>query len=297
MTDALNVRILATDVGYAEGPVVTTTGDVLFTSIDRGLIYRIVGDHAEVFAETSGGPNGATEGPGGNIYVAQNGGSTPAHRTPEITGGVQVVRPGGKVDYVTRDLITPNDLCFGPDGYLYVTDPTRGASPVGPTQRRDDGRLWRCDVVTGETELLVSVGWYPNGIGFGIEDDALYVALTSFHDGDSKVMRFPIEGEGRLGTPEVFISGDFGRYDGFAFDIDGNLILSAIGSEFGLVQIYDREGKHLDDYKPGPSKYSNVALTEDRILYLTDSNGRFLAVDPWPTAGLRLHPFRGPQAP
>jgi gluconolactonase len=288
-----SVRVLANDVGYAEGPVVTRAGDVLFTSVDHACVYRIADGNAERFAETGGGANGATEGPNGYIYVAQNGGSYPARRTPEITGGVQVVRPGGKVDYLTRDPITPNDLCFGPDGHLYVTDPTRGALPYGPLQRRDDGRLWRCDVKTGGAELLVSLGWYPNGIGFSLEDDALYVALTGeTHNGSSRVMRFPLSPDGRLGKPDVFVSGDFGRYDGFAFDVEGNLVLTAIGEAFGILQVYDRNGKHLEDFKPGPSRYSNVALTENKVLYATDSSGRLLAIDHWPTAGLTLHPFR-----
>ncbi len=295
--ESTDVKTLAEGIGYAEGPIATRNGDMLCTSIDHGLVYRITEAGAETFADTGGGPNGATEGLDG-IYIAQNGGSYPARRLPEFTGGVQVIRPGGKIDYVTKDPITPNDLCFGPDGLLYLTDPTRGALPSGPQQRRDDGRLWRVDTVTGEAELLVSLNWYPNGIGFSLEDDAVYVARTGVeHNGDAEVFRFPLLSDRRLGKPDVYVKGEFGRYDGFAFDGEGNLILTAIGVKFGILQVWDRNGKHLADFKPGDSHYSNVALTEDKRLLITDSHGRFLVASNWPTAGLPLHPFRRSAVP
>src|SRR5579859_6728776 len=200
---AVEGRIIARDLGFAEGPVISQTGQYFVTSIDRGCIYHISGDAAAVWAVSGGGPNGATEGPpdafGPTLYISQNGGTRPAHRWPSVTGGVQIARAGGRIDWLTRDPVSPNDLCFGPDGLLYVTDPTRGRPD------RDDGRIWRCDPQTGEAELLVSVPWYPNGIGFGLEDDAVYVAST----GEQRIWRFPLTGSG-LGKPEVFIQQDRG---------------------------------------------------------------------------------------
>jgi len=278
-------RVLATGVGFAEGPVITRGGKIVVTSIDHGCLYRITPAGAEVLAVTGGGPNGATEGPDGNLYVAQNGGSRPAHRWPYVTGGVQAVRPGGRVDWLTQDPVAPNDLCFGPDGLLYVTDPTRRIE-------RDDGRLWRCHIATGETEWLVSLPWYPNGIGFGLDDDGVYVAVT----GESRIARFPIIPGGRLGRPETYVQLDHGRPDGFAFDVAGNIVIAAVGTggASGDIQTYDRSGRLLDVYRPGASvKFTNVALGADHVLIITDSDaGAVLAVDDWPTAGLPLHPFR-----
>lgn len=287
----MQVRVLASDLGFTEGPVITLAGDVVVTSIDRGCLYRIGSDGASVMAVTGGGPNGLTEGTsesgGSTLYVSQNGGTRPAHKWPYVTGGIQVVRLGGRVDWVTQDPVSPNDLCFGPDGLLYFTDPTRGRSA------RDDGRLWRCDPGTGEAQLLCSIPWYPNGIGFGVEDDAVYVAST----GEHRIWRFPLVSTG-LGRPEVFIEMAFGMPDGFAFDVDGNLITTAVGYDGrpGEIQTYDRNGVLLGSFCPGPNaKYTNVALGASQTLVITDSEGgNVLVAEDWPTAGLPLHPFRRP---
>jgi gluconolactonase len=280
----MDTRVLASGVGFTEGPVITQFDAVVFTSIDQGCVYRTRGDETTVLAVTGGGPNGAAEGAGGLFFISQNGGRQPAHRWPYVTGGVQIVHPGGRVDWLTQDLVSPSDICLGPDGCLYVTDPTRRAA-------RDDGRLWRCDSLTGEAELLASVPWYPNGIGFGREDDAVYVAST----GQRRIWRFPLD-HGRVGKPEMFIQMARGLPDGFAFDIAANMVIAAVGTEGnpGEVQTYDRDGHFLDRFAPGTSiKYTNVALSAAQKLIITDADkGHVLEVSGWPYAGLALHPFR-----
>jgi gluconolactonase len=281
------VRKLADGLGFTEGPIWGRDGHVTVTSIDHGRIYRITDDGVDVLAETGGGANGAVEGLAGDIYVAQNGGRW-GPRKPVIgssvsTGGIQVARDGGHVEWLSKDQFAPNDLCFGPDGFIYVTDPTRG--------RGDDGRLWRCDPVSGESELLTSVRWFPNGIGFGPEDDALYVASTRTRS----IMRFPLDGGG-LGQPEVAIQMAHGRPDGFAFDVDGNLVIAAISHSAypGAIQTWSPDGELLDIFHPGAAPlYTNVALSPEGQLAITAaSEGAVLKVDGWPCGGLLLHPFR-----
>ena len=281
------VRTLASDVGFAEGPVITQSGEIYVTSIDHGRIYRITDSGAEVFADLGGGANGATVDKDGNLYVAQNGGRW-SHGGPwwglDSVGGVQVVRPDGTFDWVTKDPIGPNDLCFGPDGYLYVTDPTRAPQAA-------DGRIWRVDPESCEAELLLSVPWFPNGIGFGA-DGMLYLASTW----DSKIVRFALD-EGKLFDPQPVIEMEYGHPDGFAFDSEGNLLIGAISqndNETGDIQVWSPSGTLLDVFRPGDgSKYTNVALGSDHTLIVAASSlGEVLSVDNWPTAGLPLHPFR-----
>jgi gluconolactonase len=278
--------ILATDVGFAEGPVITRAGDVIVTSVDRGVLYKAKGGKATVFAQTRGGPNGAAEGHDGKIYVAQNSGNWRAGPfTHGMTGGVQVVGTDGAVEWLTQDPVYASDLCFGPDGYLYVTDPSRRPS-------RNDGRLWRIDVETGEADLLLSVPYFPNGINFGLEDDAIYVASTR----DSKIVRYPLN-DGKLGDPETAVQMTEGLPDGFAFDASGNIVIAAITLDGGKgsVQTWDPNGKLLDVFHPGShSFYTNVALSEDGVLIVTDADeaGSVIEVSAWPAKGLALHPFR-----
>src|SRR3954454_15869897 len=104
--------VVGSDLGFAEGPVITQAGEQLVTSIDRGCIYRLGEHEPSVFGVTGGGPNGAVEGRAGGgatvIYVAQNGGTRPAHRWPHVTGGIQATRGGGLVQWVTQDPVSPN---------------------------------------------------------------------------------------------------------------------------------------------------------------------------------------------
>src|SRR5690348_15830438 len=64
----------------------------------------------------------------------------------------------------------PNDICFGPEGLLYYTDPHNWEDPpvVKP------GRVART-TLDGNVELLAIVPPVPNGIAFGV-NDRLYVA-------------------------------------------------------------------------------------------------------------------------
>ncbi len=89
----MEFHTIATDVGFTEGPVFTQAGDIVFTSIDRGRVYTVRDGETSTLGLTGAGPNGATEGADGSIYVAQNGGQFPAHRWPGVTGGVQAISP------------------------------------------------------------------------------------------------------------------------------------------------------------------------------------------------------------
>jgi gluconolactonase len=268
---------VADGVGFTEGPVVTREGAVVFVSVDRGVVHRADAGGCRVLAATGGGPNGLAEGADGTLYVAQNGGRWSAAPRPTFTGGVQAVSPDGDVRWVTQDPIAPNDLCLGPDGALYVTDPTRRPA-------MDDGRLWRIDPVTGDADLLASVCWYPNGIAFG-PDGAVYVART----GERQIVRY---GDG-FGSPEPFCEVE-GLPDGLAWDAEGRLIVCAVGAgRPGTLEVRDASGGLVDRIAPGPSAhYTNVALSPDGELFVTDADGGQLLRARWPCAGLELHPWR-----
>lgn len=268
---------VADGVGFTEGPVVTRDGGVVFVSVDQGVVHRFDGSGCGVLASTGGGPNGLAEGPDGTLYVAQNGGRWSASPRPTFTGGVQAVSPEGEVRWVTQDPISPNDLCLGPDGALYVTDPTRRPA-------MDDGRLWRIDPDTGDADLLASVPWYPNGIGFG-PDGALFVADTTAR----RILRYA---DGIASGEEFCRVG--GLPDGFAWDAEGRLVICAVGTESpGTLEVRDGDGGLSETIAPGGSRhYTNVAISPEGALFLTDADeGRLLRAE-WPSGGLPLHPWR-----
>ena len=70
-----DVRVLATDLEFPEGPVVMPDGSVLLVEIRGRRLTRISPDgRKEVVAQIPGGPNGAALGPDGKMYVCNNGG-------------------------------------------------------------------------------------------------------------------------------------------------------------------------------------------------------------------------------
>src|SRR5262245_55902625 len=84
------VRELATGLRFPEGPVWMPDGSVVVCEIARGVLTRVHPDGRKTHvAETGGGPNGAALGPGGKLYVANNGGSFTWHEV----GGFLVPGP------------------------------------------------------------------------------------------------------------------------------------------------------------------------------------------------------------
>jgi gluconolactonase len=284
----VRIEEIAADVGFAEGPVFASDGSIWFVAISDGALCRVDGGKLEILRGVGGGPNGLAEGLGGDMFVAQSGSAAPKSivrgAPPDRTPGVEVVRRDGEVVRSFEGMTSPNDLAFGPDGLLYVTDPTR-------VPARDDGRLWRMDTSSGEIEQLAAVGWYPNGLAFTTEVDALYVADTK----GARVMRFPLDSSG-LGAPEVVIEMSHGIPDGLAVDAADNIIVAAVGNEsqLGQVQTWSTSGELLHVFDSGLGRFAtNVALSLDRRLVITDStNHRVLCVHDWPVAGIELHPFR-----
>lgn len=272
------------DLGFTEGPVNCQDGGFAATAIDRGEIAIVRDGKAGVLATTGGGPNGLVEAKGGVFYLCQNGGVWPALNHIKREPGVQKIAADGTVSYVATGMTAPNDLAFGPDGLLYVTDPTR-------KPERNDGRVWRLNVETGQCDKILHVDWYPNGIGFGPDDDQIILADTGLRRLVAVPRKDPSPDKARtLFTMTV------GMPDGFAFDREGNVVVAAVGvkeDEPGTVQVWSPAGKCLEVIELKRTRFiTNVSISAERKLYICDSGNYGVVVRDWPTAGLPLHPFR-----
>jgi gluconolactonase len=110
-----DVRILATGLGFPEGPVVMPDGSVILTEIRNNRCSRVAPDgKVSLFSATGGGPNGLAVGPDGALYLCNNGGSR------YVEGHSMGVAP--HPDYK--------------HGFIQRLDRTTGASPRSTRVRR-----------------------------------------------------------------------------------------------------------------------------------------------------------------
>jgi gluconolactonase len=284
-------RVVASGLGFLEGPVYLGGGVVASADINGQCVWRYEDGKASVIARTGGGANGATLGPGGEIWVANNGGISLGWRgywfPPDpIDGRIQRITAEGEVIDVSGDLPgaaphRPNDLCFGPDGMLYFTDPRNWEDIT----HLEVGRIWRLDPSTGSAEVLSEVPMFCNGIAFGPEPNALYVAQTM----GMKVIRFDWSPTG-LGEPRDWVALPVGFPDGFCFSADGDCYVC--GATGNVLQVFDADGglKRTIEF-PEHADPTNCCLG-DGVLYVTCSGSGELVGFDVGAESLPLYPFR-----
>ena len=189
----MTIEMIADGLGFTEGPTYLPDGRVAVASVSHGCVYIVdPGGGALERIDTGGGPNGLCSGSDGSVYVAQNGGDFGAGAAAEP--GVQVIRDG-RVDYLAEGMDAPNDLMFGPDGKLWVTD-TRAEMELFHPDESKRGWVWTVDPATGAKELILDSGpvWI-NGLGFSPDSTRLLVTATS----GAQLLRYPI---GATGSPD-----------------------------------------------------------------------------------------------
>lgn len=292
MSDRPEPRVLATGLAFPEGPAYLGDGALVLTEIRGQCVTLYAHGASSVVAKTGGGANGATLGSEGSIWVANNGGVSLGH------GGYWLNPSGleeGRIQRVTRDGSCvdiavdlpgepphrPNDLCFGPDGKLYFTDPRNWEDIANLLT----GRVCRLDPATGATEVLADVPLFPNGIAFGLDPSKLYVAQTM----GMKIVEFPWSPDG-LGEPRDWATLPAGFPDGFCFAANGDCY--ACGATGDVVQVFDADGTLKETIEfPKATDPTNACLG-DGILYVTGStSGELLAFDIG-VEPLPLFPFR-----
>jgi gluconolactonase len=239
--------IFVDDLKNPEGPVLLPDGNWALVEMhpDRGWVLWLSSDgkSRRVIART-GRPNGLTIDRDGVLWVAESV-NPPSLLRLTMDGNVEVFATGDS----RSPFLFPNDLVFGPDGFLYMTDSGfriadwRSLPADQRETTRTDGRVFRIDVRTRSVTRLDSGLNFANGIVFG-PDGHLYVASTQ----DGNVWRYALRGAGDLGRRELFanIQDDaktarFRGPDGMKFGLDGNLYVAAVNQ--GDVTVVGPDGK------------------------------------------------------
>jgi gluconolactonase len=282
-------QVLAEGLEFPEGPIALGDGEVVFTQIRGQRLSRYRDRRVETLAHTGGGANGATLGPDGAFYVANNGGicSAPGGQwlaEPQQAGRIQRVTQDGELSDVAVELPgapphRPNDLCFGPDGLLYFTDPHNWEDIAN----LKPGRVDRTDL-DGNVEQIAEVQRFPNGIGFGA-DGRLYVAESI-----TKHVWAYEWSPARLGEPEPFCVLPTGYPDGFCFAADGQLIVC--GSLGDVICFYSGDGELVDRLDaPEHTEPTNCCIADGKLYVTCSGSGQLVSFDcDW--EALPLYPER-----
>jgi gluconolactonase len=214
----LSAVVVAEGLNFPEGPLVLGAGRVAFVEEYRACVSVFEDGIVRTLAVVGGCPNGLALGPDDRIYFTQNTGGGGSYRCADPrTPGIYALDPeDGSVEAITttadnRPLRQPNDLCFGPDGGIYFTDP-------GDEPHPQPG--WICRHLDRRTEIVHDVGpTFPNGIGFD-RDNRLVWAET-------RTKRLMAAGQ----PPSIVAQLDSqGSGDGFAVCSDGTLVVATLFS-------------------------------------------------------------------
>jgi gluconolactonase len=258
-----------------EGPVQLDDGRwaVVEMSADRGSVTVVAhdGSRADVLRKT-GRPNGLALGADGTLWVAES--ERPSLLKVSLDGDVETVLTENEHG---QPFLFPNDLAFGPDGSLYLTDSGIGYDDIviDGAIRSDwatapyDGRVYRIDPTTRRIETIDSGLKFLNGISVG-PDNALYTNDTISGD----VYRYSLDG-GSPGPRERFsnvvdpaLPIAFRGPDGMAHSADGRLFVT-VYNQHDIV-VLGTTGEWEARISAGGRQPTNAAFSHDGRLMVTE---------------------------
>lgn len=287
-------RILAAEIGAPEGPVCLPDGSMYVTEMSAQTLRVTRLDPngtPQVVAETGGRPNGLAIDGVGRLWIAEAG---LAALICMDADGNEIRRMQGPA----HGFLFPNDLCFGANGLLYMTDsgmPARdfidGQAFVDGYMDLDwNGMVFEIDPVAMKIlRVLDRKLRFTNGIAFG--PDGLLYANASF---TGEIYRYDVMNEaepkrelfGNVLQPDD--NPDFKGPDGMAFGQDGRLYCTVYNQK--NVTVLNPDGsvaERLELDGPCPTNCA-FALTGQSLLVTEVAKGQVEQLDV-PCDGLALH--------
>ena len=287
--------IFAEGIGAPEGPVARPDGSLYLTEMAGGrqCISRVErGGERRVLVTTGGRPNGLAVDGDDNLWIAEAGLRALLCVAPD---GREILRIDGDGDERFR---FPNDLAFGPNGLLYMTDSglplvdfLDGQSLVDDFESLDwDGRVYEIDPRAGVVIRCIDRAIrFTNGIAF--DAAGVLYANASF---TGEVYRYDIHRAG-ASSRELFGNvlqpdeqAGFKGPDGMAWGADGRLYCTVYGQ--ANITVLGADGTVAERLELGGRNPTNCAFaTSGETLLVTEVGaGRVEALDV-SCNGLPLH--------
>ena len=299
-----DVTILATGLGFPEGPVACPDGSVVLTEIRHARCSRVTPDgKVSLFSDCGGGPNGLAIGPDGSFYLCNNGGSRYVEGHSMGMGPHPDYRHGSiqRLDLKTgaatllyshvdgQPLSAPNDLVFDTAGGFYFTDLGKRYS-----RHRDHGGVYYAQPDGSSIVALAYPMLSPNGCGLSPDGRTLYVADTE----GARLWAFEVQGPGRL-KPKVEFAphsgrvvaglGGKARFDSLAVMASGNIAVATLST--GCITEISPAGDIVRAVAMPDRFPTNLCFggPDMRTAYVTLSDSGRLGMLRWPEPGLKLN--------
>jgi len=254
----VKVERVAVGLRYAEGPVWSTEGFLLFSDGVNNKLHKFIPGKGEAeFATIAGGP-------AGNAYDAQGRLYTCEFRERRITRTAKNKTEILAARFEGKRFNAPNDIVVRRDGNLYFTDPAFGNQQ--DTRELDFYGVFHI-TPKGELEAIARWKTRPNGIALSPNGRTLYVG-----DSDLRVIKaFDLDKNGVASGERVAIEKIDGVPGGIRTDEKGNLWVAAKG-----VAVFSPQGQllgHLElsenpsNLAFGDADYQTLFITARTTVY------------------------------
>jgi len=244
------VRKLAGEFTFTEGPAADAQGNIFFTDIPNNHILKWSLDGTlGTFRESSGGANGLAFDKEGNLLACEGGGRR-----------LVSIAPDGKVTmlidkYDGKPFNSLNDLWIDPEGGVYFTDPRYGNRD---NMDQDGEHVYYLTPCRCKVRRVIDDMVRPNGVIGTPNGKRLYVT----DHGGGKTFVYTIEEDGTLSGKKLFCKAGS---DGMTIDAKGNVYLTT-----DVVAIYNRQGEKIDAIQI-PERPANVTFggPDGKTLFIT----------------------------
>jgi len=254
-----SLETLADGFGFLEGLVWNARqGALHFSDITQDKRRRWVAStgKVEIVMDPSNISNGQTFDAAGNLLVCEHATSSVVRETP---GGARETIAS---HYQGKELNSPNDICVGPEGSIYFTDPPYGRFAGWGIERPQDLDFQGVFRIKpdGELEVVAEDFEGPNGLCFSPGNSMMYINDSA----KAHIRVFDVQSDGRLTNGRIFAEGigrgvpEEGVVDGMKCDERGDIFVTGPGG----LWIFAPDGEQLGNIEV-PKGVGNLAWGGD----------------------------------